>query len=89
MFQLKMGEIRTYLVSVQVILLLRFVVTIVTLVNSWMYSENVSLHIIDVVALVITRFAHVHPLFTVDFNIMSLEIVFIGAPATFTVQRRF
>ena len=40
-----------------------------------------SLHIVDIIALVVTRLAHVHPLFTVHFNIMGLEIVFIGAPA--------
>ena len=39
-----------------------------------------SLHIVDIIALVVTRLAHIHPLFTVHFNVMGLEIVFIGAP---------
>lgn len=39
-----------------------------------------SLHIVDIIALVITRFANIHPLFTVHFNVVCLEIVFIGAP---------
>ena len=44
-----------------------------------MDGKNVSLHIIDIITLMITRLAHIHPLFTVHFNVVSLEIMFVGA----------
>ena len=70
-----------YLMGVQFILLFCLVVTVVALINGWVDGQNVPLHIVDIIALVVTRFANVHPLFTVHFNVMGLEIVFIGAPA--------
>ena len=41
-----------------------------------------SLHIVDIITLVVTGLAHVYPLLAVDLSVVDLEIMFISTPAT-------
>ena len=41
-----------------------------------------SLHIVDIITLVVTGLADIHSLLAVDLSVVGLEIMFIGAPTT-------